>query len=1491
MKNLILQTERYFQPLVEKGSTEHAVDIAFQESNPYFDDSDDGQGSSCLVLLKNNGILELHDNNHKLHWQVHLNSVVEEKDQDGSCKDENGWFSVQILTRQRLACCLNRSTGAIVTVSFVSDPFVELVGEFENGILAAEWSPDCEILALVVKQEEEEEQQTHHMLITMTNQFEVLSEIVLDSYSMSNDDSSSCLMSLSWRPDGKSLAVLSSSRMSEGIPSAAMETTQHQKQPLPSLLLRIYDPTDLLSTPPALGRTEDGSGKLLQNFGGPAMAWAGLSCSLLLATVQNVGSKTKICLVESNGLAHGGFTLRDKKCIVHQMAWSPVATTGIGGASTILAIHLSTISQDGENERSTSEEKVQLWYRSNYHWYLKQEFRYDPSTPISSLLWSTVEDEHLTVMMRDGSRHEYRLRWQECIADASQESTAFVVDGADLLLTPLAKTLVPPPMAAATLSLSAPIRHIAMMPPPPRSMRSINDGATGIALVHLSNDSLVIVGRPKSANNPSPASAVVAHYCPPEVLGEIGSDMLRKVLTADDSAFDSLPPCYSFHNLLAISILESLDATGTVISIDAIAVEITGTPVENIVRLALEFSTNTDKPPAAAIRCTNRIPVVDGRVLTLSHWIDDLKSFTPSPSQLFRDRRALVQLQDGQLFEFLCEGEARTERIEKSNMEALLEPCPWIIGIRRKFQEADDEHRVIGMSWRRRLYCGEVLLADSISSFDVSDRYLCYATAAASHCQLKFIATSQLWALDPLMGASEENAAVVSAEYEPRNVERGCRIVTVLHNKPVTVLQLPRGNLEGVYPRALVLPHVLDQLVHGNYKTALEMMRLQKVDLNLLVDWDPNKFMNKGAKDLLAQVSNVDHLNQFISSLRNENVTQMIHVLPMWLLEDVGLSSVSTERFDFSTKVNQVCQALRSHMVDEAKVGDALLLPVLSTYAREEPPQLQAALSLIKSKAFAQEESLMIRTRKKKLPLFSDLAQTSIQYLAFLATYEMLFDTALGMYDLDLARAVARNSQMDPKQYLPLLQKFRELPHFYSRYEIDIRLKRFPEALRNLARSSSDGEDAGEGMCVENTFRDSLALIKKQKLHQLGLELFPQRQQKREILIDLSEQLLLSGEDDHALTVLLTVPEPSPRDLILKAARSCHDWRTLFSYLVPAENDPENGTLSFVNQARDIAEGMAAKAATANQSLRREILSDAARIMLDYGDDPVEAVDFLLQAELWSEGFRVAILRGTPALAKKCTDAAVGWAQTAIDDLSERVSSFESAMCRYVEVLGIRKEAYLKGEDIPPSVNAQGDESGSLFSASSQVSHFTAASRATASSTGSSASLSTVISVASENSSFSLSGADHVNRHKSKYNLIGQKMGKQKKKKGKGRTKVIPGSERELEGLVDTLESSCLDSTTSQSFAECIIFLSRTGNASFAANMYEIYQKSVNRIGGYQEDRLRNEPKVKYKMREINGRENFEHPLERKVQALRCEELPVFVHRLFQILPTGEYSR
>jgi hypothetical protein len=106
---------------------------------------------------------------------------------------------------------------------------------------------------------------------------------------------------------------------------------------------------------------------------------------------------------------------------------------------------------------------------------------------------------------------------------------------------------------------------------------------------------------------------------------------------------------------------------------------------------------------------------------------------------------------------------------------------------------------------------------------------------------------------------------------------------------------------------------------------------------------------------------------------------------------------------------------------------------------------------------------------------------------------------------------------------------------------------------------------------------------------------------------------------------------------------------------------------------------------------KQELHSDAARILLDYGNDLNGAVDILLSAECWSEGHQITRLHSRQDFVKKCVDGAVSYAYQAMEDFEEKAVAFVAANTRYAEVLKLGKNVQLEG----PAAATEADETGS----------------------------------------------------------------------------------------------------------------------------------------------------------------------------------------------------
>ena len=218
-------------------------------------------------------------------------------------------------------------------------------------------------------------------------------------------------------------------------------------------------------------------------------------------------------------------------------------------------------------------------------------------------------------------------------------------------------------------------------------------------------------------------------------------------------------------------------------------------------------------------------------------------------------------------------------------LTSLPEFCPWISHINLP----SNSSTIVGLSTSGRLYSSSTLLASDATSFTYTDDFLIYTTF--SH-EAKFIPLFNLLngggadAVYHTEGLKKTPAKVAIK----RAVERGSKIVTVVPGSTSLVLQMPRGNLETVFPRPLVLKIVRQDLSsyvvsspfhcarltksssnRFRYRAAFLACRRHRIDLNILYDHDPAAFREHLA-DFVSQIKEIDYLNLFLSGLKDEDV-------------------------------------------------------------------------------------------------------------------------------------------------------------------------------------------------------------------------------------------------------------------------------------------------------------------------------------------------------------------------------------------------------------------------------------------------------------------------------------------------------------------------------------------------------------------------------------------------------------------------------------------
>ncbi|KAK3050381.1 putative elongator complex protein 1 [Extremus antarcticus] len=337
------------------------------------------------------------------------------------------------------------------------------------------------------------------------------------------------------------------------------------------------------------------------------------------------------------------------------------------------------------------------------------------------------------------------------------------------------------------------------------------------------------------------------------------------------------------------------------------------------------------------------------------------------------------------------------------------------------------------------------------TSYVVTASHLIYTTS--SHL-LKFI---HLLGPDLMIPPDEPET-----DERCRSIERGAKIVTVMPSAYSLVLHMPRGNLETIFPRALVLAGIRESIRDRDYKKAFLTCRTHRVDMNILHDYAPQQFMHD-VELFVKQIQKVEFVDLFLSSLSEENVSVTMYKDTLAPTEDAVINGPPCDAADGrtngtnganghltngsailtpptgSSKVNKICDAFL-HVLQRHTASR--LQNIVTAHVCKNPPDLEAGVRLV--------SELRKEGDQERL-------EQAVEHICFLADVNQLYDTALGVYDLDVALLIAQQSQKDPREYLPYLQELLEMTMLRRQFKIDDDLKRYPKALTHLhALQASD---------------------------------------------------------------------------------------------------------------------------------------------------------------------------------------------------------------------------------------------------------------------------------------------------------------------------------------------------------------------------------------------------------------------------------------------------
>ncbi|KAI0843450.1 IkappaB kinase complex, IKAP component [Hypoxylon sp. FL0890] len=963
---------------------------------------------------------------------------------------------------------------------------IEIMGSIDEGITAASWSPDEELLAITTKA---------NTVVFMSRSFDGITDMTMTA----DDLKASKHVSVGW---GKKETQF------QGRGAKAMRDPTIPEKVDQGVLSPHDDGSTIISwrgdgAYVAINSIEAGIRRVLRVYSRDGVLDSvsepvdGMECALswrpagnLIASIQRLEDRVDVIFFERNGLRHGQFSLRapEERSLAKdqiRLEWN--------SDSTVLAV--------------TLDDRIQLWTMRNYHWYLKQEI-FTREQPLC-LTW------HPEKSLRFASAVSGKLLLAEYIFEIARGSltppydygAVAVIDGKTLKLTPFRTAIIPPPMTLFELHASSSITDVAFSP-----------ANTFMAVLHQLG---VDVYEWKVKGHRSVTPFLVGTITHDKNNPDEDYAPLQVAVTEN-----SVVHCLGFKE----------------------GPEIQSYPFD---RSTGEFSSNSSIYAGSMFGFV-RLTQAGSTEVLVQDCLGRLHGVVNQQDELYSIRLP-TQLPGSEVIDLA------------GNVIA------------------------VGLSRNGHLYANSRLLLKNCTSFLVTPAHLIVTTT--NHL-LKFIHLVDVDNLEVPPDDPENDERC-------RNIERGARLVTAMPTNMSLVLQMPRGNLETIYPRAMVVAGIRQLIDAKEYGKAFSYCRTQRVDMNILYDHRPQQFLaNAGL--FLDQLKDVSYIDLFLSSLRDEDVTQTMYRDTKGVrnqeLPEIASGGPATGSVQESLKVNTICDAVLSRL-QSGKIKDHdTLQNIITANVCKVPPAYEDGLLVVA--ALMQEDE--------------QLAEKAVEHICFLADVNTLYDEALGLYHLDLALLVAQQSQRDPREYLPFIQNLHQLPELRRKFVIDDHLGRHEKALAHL-----------QSMQAHKEAQDYAV---KHALYAAALKLYRYDQPNLTTLTGLYATYLESKSRfrEAGLTHESLHDYAAATRCYRAAGASC--WRECL--FTAQQQSPPLTSDALTDLAATLAEALH----------EAKDYASAAAIHIDYLNSLENAIPCLCKGYLFADAMRLAAQRGHPELLETAVD-------------------------------------------------------------------------------------------------------------------------------------------------------------------------------------------------------------------------------------------------------------
>lgn len=412
----------------------------------------------------------------------------------------------------------------------------------------------------------------------------------------------------------------------------------------------------------------------------------------------------------------------------------------------------------------------------------------------------------------------------------------------------------------------------------------------------------------------------------------------------------------------------------------------------------------------------------------------------------------LQNLEDGALTQ-AADGSLTAHSLSNDKFKALPRFCHTIAA-----RQIDKHLNVFGLSGTGSLFAGGIPIAQKVTSFLLVGPLLLYTTSSF----LKFVHLHR--ELKDLEDDVNDERC--------RRIERGSLLICSCPSAQSITVQAPRGNLETIFPRILVLAAIRDAISAGRWADAWQRVKIHRIDPNIMCDHDSGLFLeNLGS--FIAGLKTSTELDIFLINLKAEDVS-----ITMYANTSINLDTTEHSRPTIANKINEICRKILEHL--QIHHSQSHLSSILTSYLSMSPPNYRDALERIST-------------------LSGDQLDSAITHICFLSDPQLLYNEALGLYDLPLALLLAQRSQKDPREYVPFLQSIQQMPAIRQRFSLDDHLQRHSKALESLLH-------------LEQAWTEAIAYIQKYSLWQQSLQLVRHDHNRYVMLVELYAEYLFDNQ-------------------------------------------------------------------------------------------------------------------------------------------------------------------------------------------------------------------------------------------------------------------------------------------------------------------------------------------------------------------------------------------